>query len=120
MSKKHKPTERHKDLAEMFLKMGRALTKEGIENKDYITASLGNSMVFLSSLTYDKNEAKFFSEFCSMMTSKRLVRGVVSGKMDFPKFENLKDIQNTDPFEQILKRINDEFDEMGDDEDEKE
>lgn len=95
--------------------MGQSLMDEGIKNKDYITASVGNSMVFLSSLTFDKNEARFFGELCSMMTARRLVKGALRNKEDISNAEIMKETHDKDPFKQIQKMINDNFEDLNDD-----
>ena len=74
MEEKHIPTTRHRELSLMFLKMGKSLVDEGIENKDYVTASLGNAMIFMSSTAFDKEEVKQFSELCMYYFFGYLVR----------------------------------------------
>ena len=115
MEEKHIPTTRHRELSLMFLKMGKSLVDEGMENKDYVTASLGNAMIFMSSTAFDKEEVKQFSELCNMMSSRRLVRGIRDGSFDVPKFGNLGDAAKNDPFQEVLRRIKRDLDDESDD-----
>ena len=110
MKDKHKPTIRHKELTLMFLKMGKSLVGEGLKNEDYITASLGNSMIFMSSLVYEREEVKLFTDICNMMTSRRLVKGVTDGSFDKDKFNNLGKSSEEDPFQVVLRRIKRDLD----------
>jgi hypothetical protein len=110
MEEKHKPTTRHRELSLMFLKMGKSLVDEGMENKDYITATLGNAMIFMSSTAFDKEEVKQFSELCNMMSSRRLVKGVRDGSFDISRFDKLGDAANNDPFQEVLRRIKRDLD----------
>ena len=105
MKNKHIPTTRHKELSLIFLKMGRSLVNEGLKNKDYVTASLGNSMIFMSSAALDINEVKLFVELCNMMSSRRMVIGIRDGSFDIDKFKDLKDIAKDDPFQEIIRKI---------------
>jgi len=68
MKDKHVPTIRHKELSLMFLKMGKSLVDEGLKNKEYDTARIGNSMIFMSSAAFDINEVRLISELCNMMS----------------------------------------------------
>ena len=110
MGKKHKPTMRHKELSLMFLKMGKSLVDEGLKNKDFVTASLGNSMIFMSSIVFEREEVKLFTDICNMMTSRRLVKGVTDGSFDKDKFSNLDDLSDNDPFQSVLRRIKRDLD----------
>lgn len=110
MEDKDKPTDRHKELSLMFLKMGRALVKEGLDNNDFVTASLGNNMVLMSSIAFDKHEVRLFGELASMMSSRRLVKKLTNGTFDVSKLEKLRDSADEDPFQQIMKRIKKDLD----------
>jgi hypothetical protein len=113
MEDKIQPNERHIELSLMFLKMGQALVEEGLENKDYITASLGNVMIFMSSTTSDRDEVKLLADLCNMMSSRKLIKGVTDGTFDITKLGNLKDVASKDTFQEILKKIRKNLD--GDD-----
>ena len=89
----------------MFLKMGRSLVKEGMDNKDYVVASLGSAMVFMSSAAFDIKEVKLFSELCSMMSSKRMVKGIRDGSFKIERYKDIKDVANDDLFQQIIDKI---------------
>ena len=94
----------------MFLKMGKSLVDEGLKNKDFVTASLGNSMIFMSSLAFEREEVKLFTDICNMMTSRRLVKGVTDGSFDKDKFNNLGKLSEDDPFQAVLRRIKRDLD----------
>ena len=97
----------------MFLKMGKALVDEGIANKDYITASVGNNMIFMSGIMFNKKEVVLFGELCSMMTSKRVIKKITDGTLDISKLQDLKNGKTDDPFEQIKRKINRDFGDDG-------
>lgn len=103
----NKPNDRHKELSLMFLEMGNALVSEGLKNKDFITASLGNSMILMGTITFDKNEVKLFGELGSMLSAKQLVRSMSPEKQVDPikRKEELKKFYDDDPFQQIYNRI---------------
>jgi len=105
MEDKIQPNERHIELSLMFLKMGQALVEEGLENKDYITASLGNIMIFMSSTTSDQEDVRLLAELCNMMSSRKLVKGIMEGGFDVSKIGDIKDVANKDTFQEIIKRI---------------
>ena len=94
----------------MFLKMGKSLVDEGLKNKDYVTASLGNSMIFMSSAAFDINEVRLFSELCNMMSSRRMVIGIRDGSFDVDKYKDLKGMSKADPFQEILRKIKRDLD----------
>ena len=52
----------------MFLKMGKSLVDEGLKNKDYDTARIGNSMIFMNSAAFDINGVRLISELYNMMS----------------------------------------------------
>ncbi len=110
MDRNTESTERHRELTLMFLKMGQSLVNEGLKNKDYITASLGNTMIFMSSLTSDIDEVRLFGEMCNMMSSRRLVKGITDGSLDLSRLGNLKDMSKSDTFQEIIKRIKKDLD----------
>jgi len=115
MKEKDTPTNRHRELSLMFLKMGKSLVDEGMKNKDYITASLGNAMIFMSSTAFEKEEVRQFSELCNMMTSRRLVMGVRDESFDISRFDKLGDAAKNDPFQEVLRRIKRDLDDESDD-----
>lgn len=85
----------------MFSKMGDALYKEGVSNKDYVTASIGNVMIGISSITLSLEETRLLGELSAMISSKRLVN----------KFKNSKNISDgniIESFEDFMRKINKE------------
>ena len=117
MEEKHTPTIRHRELSLMFLKMGKTLVDEGLTNKDFVTASLGNAMIFMSSVAFEREEVKLFTDLCNMMTARRLVKGVSDGSFDVGKFGKLDDLSKNDPFQAMLRRIKRDLDNDKDNED---
>ncbi len=105
MEDKIQPNERHIELSKMFLKMGQALVEEGLTNQDYITASLGNVMVFMSSTISDNDEVKLLADLCDMMSSRRLIRGITDDIFNISNLDNLGDKPSNDTFEEIIKRL---------------
>ncbi len=93
--------------------MGKSLVDEGLKEKDYITASLGNAMIFMSSTAFEEGEVRQFSELCNMMSSRRLVKGVRDGSFDVSKFGNLDETAKNDPFQEVLRKIKRDLDDNG-------
>jgi hypothetical protein len=116
MDKNEKPKIRHKELSLMFVKMGQALVAEGLENKDYVVALVGNNMIFMGSLIFNKGDVRLFGELCSMVSSKRLINEVTNGKIDFSGLtkENL----HKDIFDEIKKKIDRDFEDLNSDDNE--
>lgn len=104
------PTIRHKQLSEMFIKMGHALVDEGLNNKDYEVASVGNYMVFMGALIFDREDIALFNELCNMLSARNLVKEITNGNLDFTKLNNIKDISSKDTFQEILKRLKKDLD----------
>lgn len=85
------PNKRHIELTMMFLKMGQALVEEGLENNDYITASIGNIMIFISSTTSNQEDVKLLADLCNMVASRNFLKRITEGGFDVSQFDNLKD-----------------------------
>jgi hypothetical protein len=68
-----KSEERYTELGLKILKIGEALIMEGNEKEDYNIVSVGNIMLFLSSIIYDENDIKLLSELCSMIAAKNMM-----------------------------------------------
>lgn len=106
MDKRQEPTERHKELSEMFLEMGKALHKEATENKDYVITNMGNILITLSSNVLNIDEIRLMGEISAMISARRVVRKLSGGHYDTPKSET---------FEQIMRRLKDIDDKDNDD-----
>lgn len=65
--------ERHLELSSMFVEMGRALMKEGHENKDFITSQAGASLITMGGLLIDDSNMFLFSQMCGLFSSKMIV-----------------------------------------------
>lgn len=98
----NQPTKRHEDLSKMFYKMGKALYKEGMSNKDYITASIGNIMIAMSSTVLSAQETRLLGELCSMMSARRVVKKISNGEFDISKFSG----KTGDSFDEIMRKLN--------------
>jgi len=105
MEDKIQPNERHLELSIMFLKMGQSLVEEGLKNKDYVTASLGNVMIFMSATISDNDEVKLLSDLCDMMSARRLINGISDDIFNISNSDNLRDKPSKDTFEEIIKRL---------------
>lgn len=68
-----KNEERYNELGLKILKIGEALIMEGNEKDDYNIVSVGNIMLFISSIIYDENDIKLLSELCSMIAAKNMI-----------------------------------------------
>jgi len=65
--------ERYDELSLKLLKIGEALIMEGEEKKDFNILSTGNFIIFISSLIYEDDDVKFFSDLCSMVAAKKMM-----------------------------------------------
>lgn len=68
-----KNEERYTELGLKILRIGEALIMEGNEKEDYNIVSVGNIMLFISSIIYDENDIKLISELCSMVAAKNMM-----------------------------------------------
>ena len=66
-------SERHAELAIKIQSLGKALVKEGVDNKDKRTAKFGNCLLLAGSLMFDEKDVILFGELCNMMNSKKLI-----------------------------------------------
>jgi hypothetical protein len=67
--------ERYEELSLKLLKIGETLIKEGEEKEDFTILSVGNFILFISSLIYDEKDIHMFSELCSMFAAKKMIEG---------------------------------------------
>lgn len=116
MEDKNELDKRHKELSYMFINMGRSLVDEGIKNKDYSVATIGNIIIFMSSVISDENEVRLLSDLCAMMSSKKMIKGIANGTIDLSKLTNITDISRNDTFQEIIKRIKRDLDNTGENE----
>lgn len=93
------PTQRHKDLSKMFGKMGDALYKEGMTNKDYVTASMGNIMIAMSSAVLSVQDTRLLGELCAMISARRVVKKLTNG-------EDVLGGKASESFEDLMRRLN--------------
>jgi hypothetical protein len=68
-----KNLERYDELSLKLLKIGEALIMEGEEKEDFNILSTGNFITFISSIIYDEEDVKFFSDVCSMIAAKKMM-----------------------------------------------
>jgi len=65
--------ERYDELSAKLLKIGEALIFEGNEKSDFNISTVGNIMLFLSSVIYNDDDILLFSELCGMVAAKNIV-----------------------------------------------
>jgi hypothetical protein len=65
--------ERYDELSTKLLKIGEALIFEGNEKSDFNISTVGNIMLFLSSVIYNDDDILLFSELCGMVAAKNIV-----------------------------------------------
>ena len=85
--------ERYDELSIKLLKIGEALIMEGEDKQDYVISTIGNFIIFISSLIYDENDMHVFSEMCSMIAAKKMmeeseIMGLL-GDLSFSELETL-------------------------------
>jgi uncharacterized membrane protein len=95
----NEPTQRHNELSEMFSKMGDALYKEGMNNKDYVTASVGNIMMAMASTVLSTQETRLLGELTSMISARRVVRRLTNG-------EDISGPNSSQIFNEIIRKLN--------------
>lgn len=102
----------------MFLEMGNALVSEGLKNKDFVTASLGNSMIMMGTIVFDKNEVRLFGELGSMLSARRLIKSMSPDSQVDPikRKEEIKRLNDDDVFQQIYNKIRKNLDDDNDNE----
>lgn len=117
-----KITDRQKDLSLKFLKMGQALTKEGLADKDFVIASLGNYLTFISTIVYSHRDLQLFNQLSNMISSRNLIERISSGDITEEELHQLRD-EPESPSETIpdmVKRMHNDFFEGNTDEDDSE
>lgn len=65
--------DRYDEISMKLLRVGEALIMEGEDKEDFTILSVGNFIIFISSILYDENDVQLFSEFCSMMAAKKMM-----------------------------------------------
>jgi hypothetical protein len=94
--------ERYDEIAIKLLKVGEALIMEGEDKGDYTILSVGNFIIFISSLLYDESDIHLFSELCGMMASKKM--------MDDSEIMNLLGDLNFKELQSLVKILKDKRD----------
>jgi hypothetical protein len=95
--------DRYDELSIKLLKIGEALLMEGEEKGDFNILSTGNFLIFISSLIYDIDDVKLFSEMCEMMAAKKMMDGSeIMGLINDLSFLELQE---------LIKKIMDKRDE---------
>jgi predicted ribonuclease toxin of YeeF-YezG toxin-antitoxin module len=100
----NKITERQKDLSLKFLKMGQALTKEGLAEKDFVIVSLGNYLTFMSTIVYSERDLQLFNQLSNMMSSRNLIERISNGEISDEELDQLRDISE-EPSETIPEMV---------------
>jgi hypothetical protein len=87
--------ERYDELSLKILKIGEALIMEGEEKEDFRILNIGNFIIFISSLIYDENDIKLFSELCSMLAAKKMMEsGEIVELLNELTFSELQELIN--------------------------
>ena len=85
--------ERYDELSLKLLKIGEVLIMEGEEKDDFTILSIGNFIIFISSLIYEENDIKLFSESCNMMATKKMMEESeimnLLGELSFSELQDL-------------------------------
>lgn len=85
--------ERYDELSLKLLKIGETLIMEGEEKDDFTILSIGNFIIFISSLIYEENDIKLFSELCSMMAAKKVMEeGEIMNLLGELSFSELQEL----------------------------
>lgn len=95
--------DRYDELSLKLLKIGEALLMEGEEKQDFNILSTGNFLIFISSLIYDSEDVKLFSEMCGMMAAKKM--------MDENEMMGLISDLSFSELQELIKKIRDKRDE---------
>jgi hypothetical protein len=83
--------ERYDEISMKLLRVGEALIMEGEDKEDFTILSVGNFIIFISSIIYDENDVHLFSELCSMMAAKKMMGD--SELMDLLSTLDFKELQ---------------------------
>jgi len=112
-------TERQKDLSLKFLKMGRALTQEGLVEKDFVIASLGNYLTFISTIVYSHRDLQLFNQLSTMISSRNLIERISNGELTEDEMSQLRDNPEgpSETIPDMVKRMHNDFFEGNDEDD---
>ena len=115
----NKITERQKDLSLKFLKMGQALTKEGLADKDFVIVSLGNYLTFMSTIVYSERDLQLLNQLSNMMSSRNLIERISNGEISDEELDQLRDISEepSETIPEMIKRMHGKIPEGDDDDD---
>jgi len=118
----NKITERQKDLSLKFLKMGQALTKEGLADKDFVIVSLGNYLTFMSTIVYSERDLQLLNQLSNMMSSRNLIERISNGEISDEELDQLRDISEepSETIPEMIKRMHGKIPEGDDDDDDDE
>ena len=87
--------ERYDELSLKILKIGEALIMEGEEKEDFRILNIGNFIIFISSLIYDEDDIKLFSELCGMLAAKKMMEsGEIVELLNELTFSELQELIN--------------------------
>ena len=115
----NKITERQKDLSLKFLKMGQALTKEGLADKAFVIVSLGNYLTFMSTIVYSERDLQLLNQLSNMMSSRNLIERISNGEISDEELDQLRDISEepSETIPEMIKRMHGKIPEGDDDDD---
>lgn len=84
--------------------MGRALMKEGKDDRDFVLAQTGSSMIAVGGLLLDEQALLLFGQVCGLFASKMILDNMEKNKHDYMMY--LKDKSEKETYEDFIRRIN--------------
>ena len=86
--------DRHLDLSSKLIEIGRALMKEGHDNKDFTISQTGASLIAMGGLILEDRNMFLFSQMCGLFSSKMLLDTMDRNKAD------------KDTYKDFIKKLN--------------
>lgn len=86
--------DRHLELSSKLIEMGRALMKEGHNDKDFTVSQAGASMIAMGGLMLDDKSMFLFSQMCGLFSAKMILE------------TQARQNETKETYEDFIKRIN--------------
>jgi hypothetical protein len=96
--------DRHLEVSAKLIEMGRALMKEGKDDRDFVLAQTGSSMIAVGGLLLDEQALLLFGQVCGLFASKMILDNMEKNKHDYMMY--LKDKSEKETYEDFIRRIN--------------
>jgi len=96
--------DRHLELSSKLMEMGRALIKEGKENRDFAIAQSGTNLITIGSLLLDEPNLLLFGQMCGLFASKIILDNMENNHHEYMDYLRQKSEKET--YEDFIKRIN--------------